>query len=192
MIPTSTIDVDEDTETGERVAESPPGGRRERDQWWPTLVLPLARTPGRIRWWRRGGGGGGGSDDSAIEWRGSCHSGVQVTAVVQVHRRERPEEAVLVEAVPDLIPIGELADGIDDPVLGEASDLVDRVGECLHDLVVALPHAVAPILFEAVAGADRDEVGDERLGGDRDRPLGSASGIVMRLPESRRVPEIMS
>src|SRR5436190_396266 len=84
---------------------------------------------------------------------------------------ERSPEAVLVQAVAD-DPVAALEsrDVIDDAVLAEARDLVDRLHEALHD-ERPLVHAVAPIGFHAVARADRDEGGEERGRGDREHAL---------------------
>ena len=46
---------------------------------------------------------------------------MNVTTVVQVHRRERSEEAVFVQAVADLVAVGELADGVDDDSRDQAA-----------------------------------------------------------------------
>ncbi len=47
----------------------------------------------------------------------------------------------------------------------ERFDLVDLVAEPLYD-EFALPHSVTPVLFEPVAGADSDVVGQQQFAGD--------------------------
>ena len=81
---------------------------------------------------------------------------------------------MLQQAVADLVVVGELGDVVDDAVLGDALDLLDRQHQALGHGLGPVVHPVAPVGVDAVAGADRDEVGQDGPARDLDPRLGEA------------------
>ena len=84
---------------------------------------------------------------------------------------ERPEEAVLVQAVADIPVVFEARDVVDDRILPQRRDLLMGEIEALHDQR-PLIHAVPPVLLHAVARADGDEAMGERFRRDFEGPPG--------------------
>ena len=68
--------------------------------------------------------------------------------------------------------VGELGHVVDDAVLGQPLHLVDGEDETLGHRLGPVVHAVAPVGIDAVAGADGDEIGQQRRAGDLEAGLG--------------------
>src|SRR6478672_11422222 len=82
--------------------------------------------------------------------------GGAVVHALEAVLRERAEEAVLVEAVADVAGGRlEARDVVDDAVPAPRRELILAVLLVLHD-ERALVHAVAPVVLDPVAGAERD------------------------------------